>query len=110
MTAYRQLETRFRRIGAIEEAIAVLHWDAAAMMPVGGARARTEQLATLRVIAHEQLTAPELGDLVAKAESESNALDGWQRANLREIARRRGHAAALPSALVEAESRACSEC
>jgi len=35
MIAYRQLETRFRRIGAIEQAIAMLHWDAAAMMPVG---------------------------------------------------------------------------
>jgi len=110
MTAYRQLETRFRRIGAIEEAIAVLHWDAAAMMPAGGARARTEQLAILRVIAHEQLTASELGELLAEAERESNALDGWQRANLREIARRRGHAVALPGSLVEAESRASSEC
>jgi carboxypeptidase Taq len=110
MIAYRQLETRFRRIGAIEQAIAMLHWDAAAMMPVGGARARAEQLATLRVIAHEELTAPELDDLVVEAQSESNALDAWQRANLREIRRRRKHAAALPGSLVEAESRACSEC
>src|SRR5438445_4910240 len=110
MTAYRQVETRVRGIGASEEAIAVRRWDAAAMMPVGGSRTRTEQLATLRVIAHEQLTRPELGDLLAEAEREGNALDGWQRANLREIARRQGHAAALPATLVEAESRACSEC
>jgi carboxypeptidase Taq len=110
MIAYRQLETRFRRIGAIEQAIAMLHWDAAAMMPAGGARARAEQLATLRVIAHEELTAPELDDLVVEAEREGNALDLWQRANLREIGRRRKHAVALPSSLVEAESRACSEC
>ncbi len=110
MIAYRQLETRFRRIGAIEEAIAVLHWDTAALMPAGGARARAEQLATLRVIAHEELTAPELDDLVVEAERESNALDLWQRANLCEIGRRRKHAAALPGSLVEAESRACSEC
>jgi carboxypeptidase Taq len=110
MIAYRQLEIRFRRIGAIEQAIAMLHWDAAAMMPAGGARARTEQLATLEVIAHEALTAPDLGDLVVEADRESNALDEWQRANLREISRRRRHAAALPSELVEAESRACSEC
>src|SRR5206468_10256646 len=99
MIAYRQLEARFRRIGAIEQAIAMLHWDAAAMMPVGGARARAEQLATLRVIAHEELTAPELDDLVAEAQSESNALDAWQRANLREIGRRRKHAAAVPGSL-----------
>ena len=31
MSAYRQLEERFRRIGAIEQAISVLHWDTAAI-------------------------------------------------------------------------------
>ncbi|HEX4184271.1 MAG TPA: carboxypeptidase M32 [Stellaceae bacterium] len=110
MTAYRQLEVLFRRIGAIEGAISMLHWDAAAMMPAGGAAARAEQLATLRMISHQRLTAPEIGDLVAEAESESDALEEWQRANLREMQRRRVHAAALPETLVEAESRACSEC
>jgi carboxypeptidase Taq len=110
MTAYRQLEARFRRLGAIEGAIAMLHWDAAAMMPKGGAAARAEQLATLRVITHQHLTAPQIGDLLAEAESESDALDAWQRANLREMRRRRVHMAALPGTLVEAESRACSEC
>ena len=110
MTAYHQLEAQFRRIGAIEGAISMLHWDAAAMMPAGGAAARGEQLATLRVIAHQHLTAPAIGDLVAEAEGESAALDDWQRANLREMCRRRLHAAALPAPLVEAESHACSEC
>jgi carboxypeptidase Taq len=110
MTAYRQLEARFRRIGSIEGAVSMLHWDAAAMMPAGGAVARAEQLAALRGIAHQHLTMPEVGDLLTEAESESGALDQWQRANLREMRRRRVHAVALPGALVEAESRACSEC
>ena len=110
MTAYHQLETRFRRIGAIEGAISMLHWDAAAMMPAGGAAARAEQLASLRLIAHQHLTTPDIGDLLADAEDECDELDEWQRANLREMRRRRVHAAALPDTLVEAESRACSEC
>jgi len=88
----------------------MLHWDAAAMMPAGGAAARAEQLATLRAINHKHLTAPEIADLVAEAESESDALDEWQRANLREMRRRRVHAAALPDTLVEEESHACSKC
>jgi len=88
----------------------MLHWDAAAMMPAGGAAARAEQLATLRAINHKHLTAPEIADLVAEAESESVALDEWQRANLREMRRRRVHAAALPDTLVEEVSHACSEC
>ena len=110
MTAYSQLEALFRRIGAIEGAISMLHWDAAAMMPAGGAAARAEQLATLRAINHKHLTAPEIADLVAEAETESDALDEWQRANLREMRRRRVHAAALPDTLVEEESHACSKC
>jgi carboxypeptidase Taq len=88
----------------------MLHWDAAAMMPTGGAAARAEQLAALRGVAHEQLTTPEIGDLLAEAEGETRTLDDWRCANLREMRRRRLHAAALPGTLVEAESRACSEC
>jgi carboxypeptidase Taq len=110
MTAYDQLETRFRRIGALEEAISILHWDTAAVMPAGGTAARAGQLATLRLIAHEHLTAPALGDLLAEAETELDGLDPWQCANLREMRRRRLHAAAVPGGLVEAQSRACSEC
>jgi carboxypeptidase Taq len=108
MRAYSQLEARFRRLGAVEEAIAVLHWDAAAMMPSGGGEARAEQLATLRLIAHEQLTAAEIGGLLAAAEAESASLDQWQFANLREMRRRWRHATAVPGGLVEALSRACS--
>src|SRR5438067_3140368 len=110
MTAYRELEQRFRRLGAIEQAISVLHWDTAAIMPAGGAAARAEQLATLRLIAHQHLVAPEIEALLAEADAASDELGAWQRANLREMRRRWLHATAVPGALVEAESRACSEC
>jgi carboxypeptidase Taq len=109
MTAYRELEARFGRLGALEEAIAVLHWDQAAMMPPGGAAARSEQLATLRVLAHEMLTAPDIGDRLAAADDEANRLGPWQSANLREMRRRWRHAAAVPGDLVAALSRARSE-
>ncbi len=110
MTAYQQLEARFRRLGALEEAIGVLNWDCATMMPPGGAATRAEQLATLNLLAHQQLIAAELGDLLVEAEEASGALDPWQRSNLREMSRRRGHAAAVPGTLVEAVSRVSSEC
>ena len=109
MTSYTDLEARFRRLGAVEEAIAVLHWDAAAMMPPGGAAARSEQLATLHGIAHRLLTAPEITDLFEAADAETAALGVWQRANLREMRRRWRHAAAVPGDLVEAASRARSQ-
>lgn len=110
MTAYRELEERFRRIGAIGQAISVLHWDTAAIMPTGGTAARAEQLSTLRLIQHQHLVAPEIEPLLAEAESASDELGEWQCANLREMRRGWLHATALPGALVEAESRACSEC
>jgi len=110
MTAYQQLQQRFRRIGSLEQAISVLHWDTAAMMPTGGAAARAEQLATLRLVAHQHLTTPEIDGLLNEAEAGAGALDEWQRANMREIRRRRAHALAVPGDLVEAVSRACSEC
>jgi carboxypeptidase Taq len=110
MTAYRELEERFRRIGAIGQAISVLHWDTAAIMPGGGAAARAEQLATLRLIQHQHLVAPEIEAMLAEANAASNELVGWQRANLREMRRGWLHATAVPGELVEAESRACSEC
>jgi carboxypeptidase Taq len=92
MSAYQDLEARFRRLGAVEEAIAVLHWDTAAMMPLGGGSARAEQTATLRGIAHAMLSAPEIADLIAAAEGETDAFGPWQRANLREMRRRWRHA------------------
>jgi carboxypeptidase Taq len=110
MTAYQHLEERFRRLAAVEQAISVLHWDTAAMMPEGGALARAEQLATLRLIAHQHLTAPDIDGMLSEAEANGDGLGPWQRANLREMRRRWIHATSVPAALVEAESRACSEC
>jgi len=47
MSSYIELETRYRRLAAIGEATGMLHWDAAVMMPTGGADARAEQIAAL---------------------------------------------------------------
>jgi carboxypeptidase Taq len=107
MTPYQTLETRFRRLGTLGEAAAVLQWDSATQMPEGAAPARAEQTATLRVISHEILTQPDTGDLLAGAEAQ-NELDAWQRANIREMRRRWLHATALPPELVEDLTKACS--
>jgi carboxypeptidase Taq len=109
MTAYTELETRFRRLAALQEAASILHWDSSTMMPEGAGAGRAEQLATLRVLAHERLTDPALGDLIDAAAAEQE-LGPWQKANLAEMRRRRVHATSLPAPLVEALSKACSEC
>ncbi|MBI3515627.1 MAG: carboxypeptidase M32 [Proteobacteria bacterium] len=109
MKAYQELSQRFRRLGLLGDALAVLGWDTAAMMPDGGAPARAEQSATVSVLIHELLTAPRVGELLAAAEAE-RALDDWQRANLAEMRRSHRHATAVPAALVERLSVAASEC
>ena len=104
MTAYTALEARFARLSAVEGAAGILGWDAQTLMPEGAAETRGEQLAALRGLAHEILTAPETADTLAEAEG-AGGLDGWPAANLAEMRRAYIHAAAVPRELVEAESR-----
>src|SRR6185312_15548798 len=109
VTPYQNLHGRFARIGALREALGILHWDAATNMPDGGAAGRADQLAALKVIVHEGLTDPAMPDLLAGAEGQ-NDLDEWQRANIAEMRRGIAHATAVPADLVAAFSKACSEC
>jgi carboxypeptidase Taq len=108
--AYTTLESRFRRLQLVGDAAGVLQWDMAAVMPDGGADVRGDQLATLKVVAHDMLTDPKTGDLLSEAESANGSLDAWQRANLAEMRRRWRHATAVPVDLVAALSKAVSDC
>lgn len=110
MTAYTELEARFRRLFALRHATYVLQWDWAAMMPSGGAEARSEQVAALKVVCHDQLSAPAVAELLDRAEQDRATLDEWQAANLAEMRRVWIHETAVDGALVEALSRACSAC
>ena len=107
MQAYRTLEKRFARINDVEGALGILNWDNDTVMPAGAAAPRAGQLATLSVIAHEMLTAPDMAELLSQ---QADGLDPWQRANLDEMRRLHAHASAVPPDLVEAASRAASAC
>ena len=67
MSSYIELETRYRRLAAIGEATGMLHWDAAVMMPTGGADARAEQIAALVSLRHELQCRTDMADLFAAA-------------------------------------------
>ena len=110
MSAYGALEARFRRLGLLGGAAAMLHWDWATMMPPGGAEPRAAQLAELALIRHETLTDPSVCDLLNESEAETSTLDDWQQANLARMRRRWREAAALPASLVQALSEASSQC
>lgn len=110
--AYDRLAARFARIAVIGEASAMLGWDAAAMMPPGGAAARGDQLATLAGLAHGLLTMPEVADDLDEAEAArgGSGAGGWEAANLRLMRHAHLRATAVPPDLVEAEARANAAC
>ena len=99
---YAELERRFARLSDVGRAAAILNWDRSTMMPDGASGDRADQLATLGVIAHEMIAAPEMSDLLSRAEEGRASLDAWQAANLREMRRAWVHESALPADLVEA--------
>ncbi len=107
MTDYDRLAARFARIATVQEAAAMLGWDAAAMMPPGGAAARGDQLAVLAGLAHGLLTEPAVADDLAAAEAGS---DDWRATNLRLMRHAHARATAVPADLVEAQARANAAC
>ena len=102
MTAppHKQLEQEFRRVHAFRGAISLLRWDAAVMMPRGSAEIRGEQLAALETELHALLTQPKITRLIDRAQANTQALDDWQIANLREMRRLRDTAIATPVSLI----------
>ena len=109
MTAYARLAARFARIATIGEAASMLNWDAAAVMPAGGAAARGDQLAVLAGLAHGMLTDPAVEPDLADAEA-APPEGAWDAANLRLMRHDYTRATALPPELVEAQTRANSAC
>ena len=105
---YQQLEQEFRRLHAFRGALSLLRWDAAVMMPRGSADVRGEQLAALETEYHALLTAPRVTRLLDRAQANSQGLEDWQLANLREMRRQRDHAIATPTALISRLARATS--
>ena len=109
MTAYRALHQRFERHYLLKSSADLLEWDAQAMMPEGGGDLRGAQLGTLRLLAHQEIAAPDMNDALSAAEA-SPPEDAWEASNLAAMRRAWLHEAAVPADLVEARTRAASSC
>ena len=105
---YKQLEQEFKRLHALRGALSLLRWDAAVMMPRGSADIRGEQLAALETEQHALLTSPRLSRLLDRAQANSQGMQDWQIANLREMRRERDHAIATPVSLISRLTKAVS--
>ncbi len=102
MTAIDSLKQRLLEVDDLNHATALLRWDQATYMPVGGAPARGRQMATLSRIAHDRFTEPEVGRLLDQAEKETAGLpyDSDDAALVRVTRRAFEQSVRMPSALV----------
>jgi carboxypeptidase Taq len=100
-TAWDLVIARTADLRALQGALTLLAWDQETYLPPKGAEARGEQLAALQGLYHEKLTAPELGDLLARAEADLPR-DGEAReaAALRALRFDRDRAVKVPGRLV----------
>jgi carboxypeptidase Taq len=107
-STYKQLEQEFRRLHAFRGALSLLRWDSAVMMPRGSSDLRGEQLAALETESHSLVTSPRVTRLLDRAEANSQGLEDWQLANLKEMRREREHSIATPQNLVSRLAKATS--
>src|SRR6478672_10168202 len=56
----------------LRHAASVLSWDERVYMPPGGADTRSLAVATVRKLAHERFTSPEVGDLLGQVKATLN--------------------------------------
>ena len=108
MVSYGNLSDHYHKIKQLGDAMGMLGWDQATMMPTGGAKARTEQMTVLGAVRHEMATDPRIGDWLESVQSD--VLGDWELANVREMKRMYGHETAVTADLVEALTRATMKC
>jgi carboxypeptidase Taq len=98
------LKKRLLEINDLRSAGAVLGWDQATYMPVGGSVSRSRQRATLSRYAHQQATDAELGRLLDTLHSDSNDLSEPESSLVRIARRDFEKASKVPARFVERAS------
>jgi carboxypeptidase Taq len=88
MKNYLKLAKEIERVCQINNVINILNWDIAVNIPLGSVSSRGEEIATLSLIAQQILKSNKITDLYQQALEESDQLNQWQLANLRETARK----------------------
>lgn len=111
MEVLDELKAHLAEAHDLEAAAAVLEWDQETFMPDGGAEARSQQLATLRRLAHDAFTRDEVGALLDDLAPQVKERDPLStEASLVRVARRDyERARKLPSGLVARLAQASSE-
>jgi carboxypeptidase Taq len=107
---FEELRRRLAEIDDVGRSAALLAWDQQVMMPPRGAPGRAEQLATLRRLAHDLFTAPEIGRLLEELEpfEAEHAYDSFEASLVRVTRRDYEKALKVPGELRAEMSRAAA--
>ncbi|MDX6523483.1 MAG: carboxypeptidase Taq [Gaiellales bacterium] len=95
---WSELVARMREFSDLAHTTSLLGWDQETQMPLRGGDARARQMATMRVVRHERLVDPRLGELLQQAAAEP--LDQPRQSMVRWLARDRDRAVKLPPKFV----------
>ncbi len=104
-STFEELTAHLRNTALLGSCISVLGWDEQTYLPPDGADHRSEQLALLAGLVHEQATSPRLGELIEALEADGPEPGSPEASVLREARREFNRATALPRRLVEELSR-----
>src|ERR1700751_482390 len=101
--AYQELIHRIKEYTLLASCGSVLGWDERTYMPRKGSAHRAEPMALIARMAHEMVTAPRIGELLAEVEKSILMEDKESAAavNVREIRRNYDRAVKIPKELVE---------
>ncbi|MHA2140002.1 MAG: carboxypeptidase M32 [Candidatus Thorarchaeota archaeon] len=100
MNAYDKLMEKGKEVVLLGSSLGVIHWDLETYMPPAGIQLRSEQISLLSRIAHEKLSSPEIGKLLAEAEKDKNSMNDVQIRNLYLARREYDIATKIPPELI----------
>jgi carboxypeptidase Taq len=105
--AYQELIRQIKEYSLLASCGSLLGWDERTYMPRRGSAHRAEQMALIARLAHEMLTAPEIGRLLSELEASDLVRDAESvpTVNVREIRRTYDRAVKIPKELVEELAR-----
>ncbi len=108
MKSYAKLIAEMKEIALIGSIGAVLGYDERTALPPKGTEHRSNQSAFIAKMVHEKFTTKAVGELLKEAAEETKALpaDSTEATNVRQLKKRYDRSTKLPTALVEALSKA----
>jgi carboxypeptidase Taq len=101
--SFEELDKHNKTLASLDHALAILGADEATNMPSGGGEKRAEAMATLSGMRHKQASAPEIGEMILRAEDEDLSTDA--RIGLDEFKRQYLHLTCLPPEFVEERTK-----